>query len=115
MAEISSKSIDAFPLNMEASKIKYDVIGPSLTSILPCVIILLMRTTINLDDDVLPLVKEYAESRSVGMGKALSELVRRGINAPRPTRLVNGLQVFDLPPDSPPVTTKAVRKLEAEE
>jgi hypothetical protein len=61
-----------------------------------------MRTTLSLDDEVLRLVKRYAESRSVGLGKAVSELVRRGLTAQRPTRTVNGLRAFDLPADSPP-------------
>ena len=74
-----------------------------------------MRTTLNLDDDVAHRVKEYAESRSLALGKAVSELVRRGISTPRPTRVVNGLSVFDLPPNSPPITTKRVRELEAED
>lgn len=74
-----------------------------------------MRTTINLDDDVLSLVKQYAQDRSVGMGKAVSELVRRGISAIRPTRSLHGLQVFELPADSPRVTTRHLRELEAEE
>jgi hypothetical protein len=74
-----------------------------------------MRTTINLDDDVVSAVKQYAESRALGLGKAVSELVRRGITAPLPTCTVNGLLVFDVPPDSPRVTTKKVRELEAEE
>lgn len=72
-----------------------------------------MRTTVNMDDDVLEIVKQYAESRAVGLGKAVSELVRRGITVPRPTRQVNGLQVFDLPADSPGVSSKKVRELEA--
>lgn len=74
-----------------------------------------MRTTINLDDDLVPIVKQYAESRAVGLGKAVSELVRRGIAAPLPVCTVNGLLVFDPPSDSPRVTTKKVRALEAEE
>lgn len=74
-----------------------------------------MRTTINLDDDVASIVRQYAESRSLALGKAVSELVRRGINTSRPTRTVNGLLVVDLPPDSPRVTTRKVRQLEAEE
>jgi hypothetical protein len=74
-----------------------------------------MRTTINLDDDVALIVKQYAENRALALGKAVSELVRRGFNASRPTRTVNGLLVFDLPPDSPRVTTSKVRELEAEE
>jgi negative regulator of replication initiation len=73
-----------------------------------------MRTTINVDDDLLALVKQYAESRSVGLGKAVSDLVRRGLTAVCPTKAVNGLEVFDLPPDSPVVTSGKVRELEAE-
>jgi hypothetical protein len=74
-----------------------------------------MRTTINLDDDIAPMVKQYAESRAVGLGKAISELVRRGIRAAHPTRTVNGLLVFDLPPNSPRVDTRTVREIESEE
>jgi hypothetical protein len=74
-----------------------------------------MRTTLSLDDDVFRLVKTYAESRSVAMGKALSELVRRGLSAPPKTRVVNGLVVFDVPEDSEPVTTELVKRLEAED
>jgi hypothetical protein len=72
-----------------------------------------VRTTLTLDDDILPLVKSYAESRSLPLGKAVSELVRRGLTARRPTRHVNGLEVFDLPSDSPRVTTKRIRRVEA--
>jgi len=71
-----------------------------------------MRTTLNLEDDVFEQVRQYAESRSVPMGKAVSELVRRGLTTPLPTRMVNGFQVVDLPPDSPVVTTEQVRRLE---
>jgi hypothetical protein len=74
-----------------------------------------MRTTISLDDDVFRLVKEYAASRSLALGKAVSELVRRAFTTPRPTRLVNGIHVFDLPKESPTVTTKKVRELEADQ
>jgi hypothetical protein len=73
-----------------------------------------MRTTVSLDDDVFELVKRYAEARSVAMGKALSELVRRGVHAPPRTRKVNGLVIFDLPDDTETVTSEHVKKLEAE-
>jgi len=73
-----------------------------------------MRTTINLDDDVLQVVRHYAESRSLAMGKAVSELVRRGLNAPMATKVVNGLHVVVLPADSPRVTTELVKRLENE-
>lgn len=73
-----------------------------------------VRTTINLDDDVFPLIKQYAESRRVPLGRAASELVRRGLAARRPTRTVQGLTVFELPAESPQVTTEHVRRLEEE-
>ena len=72
-----------------------------------------MRTTLSLDDDVFRLVKRYAASRSLAVGKAVSELVRRAFAVPRPTRLVNGVQVFDLPPESPRVSTNKVQELDA--
>jgi hypothetical protein len=70
-----------------------------------------MRTTLNLDDDTLRLVKDYARQRSVPLGRAVSELVHRGLTTPMPTRIVNGVHVVDLPPDSPVVTTEDVRRL----
>jgi len=73
-----------------------------------------MRTTLSLDDDVFQLVRTYAENRSLAMGKAISELVRRGLSAPVKTRVVNGLVVFDVPQDSDPVTSELVKRLEAE-
>ena len=71
-----------------------------------------MRTTLTLDDDIFQIAKDYAESRSIGLGKAVSELVRRGSSLPMPTRIVNGLHVFDSPPGSPIVTSKKVRDLQ---
>jgi hypothetical protein len=66
---------------------------------------------LNLDDDVFPLVKRYAEGRSVGLGKAVSELVRKGLRAPLQTHVVNGFHVVVLPPDSPRVTSEEIQRL----
>jgi hypothetical protein len=70
-----------------------------------------MRTTLSLDDDVFEEVKIYAKSRDVALGKAVSELVRRGLHAPLRTRVVNGFHVVDLPPDSPRVSSEDVKRL----
>ena len=74
-----------------------------------------MRTTLSLDDDVFQVVKTYAENRSLAIGKAVSELVRRGLSAPIKTRVVNGLVVFDVAEDSDAVTSELVKQLEAAE
>jgi len=70
-----------------------------------------MRTTLNLDDDVLEIARQYSEMRSMALGKAVSELVRRGAHTPTPTRLVNGFVVFDIPPGGPKITSERVREL----
>lgn len=74
-----------------------------------------MRTTLSLDDDVFLRVKTYAASRSLALGKAVSELVRRGLSAPVKTRVVNGLVVFDLPDEEGRVTSELVKRLQANE
>ena len=72
-----------------------------------------MRTTLTLDDDIVELVTRQAKLRGVSIGKTISDLVRRGLNAPTPTREGDGLVVFQLPADSPKVTTSDVRRIEA--
>jgi hypothetical protein len=74
-----------------------------------------MRTTLNLDDDVAKVAKAYAADRNLSLGAAVSDLVRKGVEAPLPVRLFNGLYVADLPPDSPVVTAEHVKQLMDEE
>jgi hypothetical protein len=73
-----------------------------------------MRTTLTLDDDVFDLAARQAKIRGVSLGKTVSDLVRRGLNAPTPAAHKDGLVVFQLPADSPTVTTDEVRRIEAE-
>ena len=42
------------------------------------------------------------------------ELLPQSQRPPPATRMVNGLQVFDLPEDSPEVTAELVRRLKAD-
>ena len=70
-----------------------------------------MRTTLNLDDDILQLLKTYAAHRSIALGQAASELVRKGLDAPVRLRLENGFYVVDLPPDGPIVPSARVKEL----
>ncbi len=73
-----------------------------------------MRTTLALDDDVFELVRRQAKLRGVSLGKAVSDLVRRGLVAATPSQEKGGLIVFQLPADSPTVTTEDVRRIEVE-
>ena len=73
-----------------------------------------MRTTLALDDDVFELAARQAKLRGLSLGKTVSDLVRRGLSAPTPSQDKRGLVVFQLPTDSPKVTTEEIRRLEAE-
>ena len=73
-----------------------------------------MRTTLTLDDDIADLAGRQAKARGLSLGKTVSNLVRRGLNAPTPSQGKGGLLVFQLPADSPKVTTADVRRIEAE-
>jgi len=70
-----------------------------------------VRTTLNLDDDVLEFLKDYSTRRSVSLGKAASDLMRRAATAPMQTRMVNGFCTIVLPDDSPVVTSERVKQL----
>jgi hypothetical protein len=73
-----------------------------------------MRTTLTVDDDVLELAARQAKLRGVSLGRTVSDLLRKGLNAPTPARGKDGLVVFHLPADSPKVTTDDVRRIESE-
>jgi hypothetical protein len=57
-----------------------------------------MRTTLNIDDEVLEMAKSYAAARKVTVGEALSDLVRKGLDAPVGTRTdpETGWLMFDV-------------------
>lgn len=73
-----------------------------------------MRTTLTLDDDILERAARQAKLRGASLSKTVSDLVRRGLSAPTPSQEKGGIVVFQLPADSPPVTTGEVRRMEAE-
>lgn len=74
-----------------------------------------MRTTISLEDDAMKAIQAYARSHRLSLGKAASELVRRGIRYQIGTRRVNGIPVFDAPNNFPRITNEKVRELLDEE
>ncbi len=47
-----------------------------------------MRTTLQIDDDVFAIAKARAQARSESVGKALSELARKGVRAETPVKRV---------------------------
>ena len=53
-----------------------------------------MRTTVDLDDDVLQAAKELARARGKTAGQVLSELARKGLQPTRTPRVRNGVPLL---------------------
>jgi hypothetical protein len=53
-----------------------------------------VRTTLDLDDDVLQAAKELAAARGTTAGKIISELARRALTPARTARVRNGVPVL---------------------
>lgn len=76
-----------------------------------------MRTTLTIDDDLLAAAKALARDRSESVGRVLSELARRGLNATtriRPDRAGAEFPVFQVSPEARPLTLEDVRRAEDE-
>ncbi len=76
-----------------------------------------MRTTIEIEDDVLEVAKDMARHQCVSLGKAVSLLIRKGIQAPRnrgKETVRNGLRIVTRSKDSSPVTLEIVNQLRDE-
>ena len=60
-----------------------------------------MRTTLDVENDVLDAARTLAAARGVSVGAALSELARRGVAARTPMNLRNGFAVFQVAAGTP--------------
>jgi hypothetical protein len=69
-----------------------------------------MRTTLEIDDDVLTEVKEYATARSISNGAAATLMIKRGLKAVVPTKWENGILIFSPGPEGS-VTAEHVQDL----
>ena len=77
--------------------------------------IIMMRTTITLPDDIYERVRELAHARRISLGDAVAELVRQNGRGREGFRLEGRLPVAILPEDSPIITSEQVKALLEEE
>lgn len=73
-----------------------------------------MRTTLDIDEDVLFAAKEMAKRRGVSMGKALSDLARQALSRQTETLLRNGVPLFPPQAESGVVTLELINQLRDE-
>ena len=75
-----------------------------------------MRTTLDIDADVLQAAKEIAENRGTSAGKVLSELARKSLSPGKEVQVRNGVPLMPRGPEgSPRVTMEMVNALRDED
>ena len=67
-----------------------------------------MRTTLTIDDDVLAVARALAERNGTSLGRALSELARRGFRSNGAARDSGDETTFAVAPDAEPITSENV-------
>ncbi len=73
-----------------------------------------MRTTIDLEEDVLLAAKELASKRRTTIGRVLSELARQALTRQVPVSTRDGLPLFPVQPNAGVVTLELVNRLRDE-
>jgi hypothetical protein len=80
-----------------------------------------MRTTLDIDDDVLQVAKDLAKAADKTAGKVISELARKALTQPsldyrlEEPRAIYGIRPFPKRPGGKPVSSEEVRRLMDEE
>jgi hypothetical protein len=74
-----------------------------------------MRTTLDVDDDVLQVAKEIAANRGTTAGRVLSDLARKALAPAESVEVRNGVPLMPRrPKGSPPLTMELVNRLRDE-
>ncbi len=68
-----------------------------------------MRTTVDVDEDVLAAARSLAAAQGRSLGAILSDLARRGLDDGADVVVGDGFPVFDVPSGGRPITSEAVR------
>jgi hypothetical protein len=67
-----------------------------------------VRTTLEIDDEVLAAARSIAEADRRSLGSVVSDLARKGLVPSQPVD--DDFPTFPVPPDAPPLTTEMVER-----
>ena len=73
-----------------------------------------MRTTLDLDLDVLQAAKEIGAARGLSAGQVVSELLRKALASTRSAKVRNGVPLLTRKTGAPALTMAAVNRLRDE-
>jgi len=70
-----------------------------------------MRTTLDLDDDVVTIAKQLAQQRGSTLGQVVSDLVRQAVDSETNEKIRNGAILFSPKSGAPKPTLSLVNQL----
>jgi len=74
-----------------------------------------MRTTLEIDDDLVQVARQLAQQRKTTMGQVISQLVRKAMEPKNAPRMRNGVLLFDPKPGARKPGMALVNRLRDEE
>jgi hypothetical protein len=74
-----------------------------------------MRTTLEIDDDLVQVARQLAQQRKTTMGQVISQLVRKALEPKNSPRSRNGVLLFDPKPGARKPSMALVDRLRDEE
>lgn len=74
-----------------------------------------MRTTLDLDEDILGVAKQLASQRGLSAGRVISDLVREALEPKGTRRIRNGIPLFEPRPGAKRPNLALVNRLRDEE
>jgi len=74
-----------------------------------------MRTTLELDDEILEAARRLAKARGATLGRVISELAYQSLAAAEPPKYRNGVRQLVSKPGAPRVDMEFVNRLRDEE
>ena len=75
----------------------------------------MMRTTLNLPDEITDVIRAVAEAKGVSLGDAAADLIRRGLRSDARLAEDNGIPCFSLPADAAAITLEQTLAAEDEQ
>jgi hypothetical protein len=74
----------------------------------------MMRTTINIPDDIGDVIRSFADAKGISMGQAVAELVRKGLQPQAHSGDDAPFPRFSVPPGAMPITLEQTLAAEDE-
>jgi len=73
-----------------------------------------MRTTVDIEEDVLLAAKEIARRKKMTLGRVLSDLARKSLTGKPSVKKKDGLPIFPIQPNAAIITLELVNQLRDE-